>query len=128
MFIKNIISIEAASVLELTKTAKLIDVRSRSEWKNHGIPSCTNQEILLLPWRVCPLMEINNSFGEIINLEIQNKETILFFICKSGVRSLEAAKLASQMGYLYCYNIIDGTEGNFSGEGWKHNNLPWQSF
>ncbi|RYE06545.1 MAG: rhodanese-like domain-containing protein [Rickettsiaceae bacterium] len=128
MFVKNIVSTQAADILKLTKLARLIDVRSKSEWQNYGFPLYDSYKLLLLSWRIYPYMEINSSFEQIINLQIQNKKETLFFICKSGLRSLEAAECVKNMGYSNCYNIVDGTEGNFSGKGWKYNNLPWQNF
>ncbi|MGI4775857.1 MAG: rhodanese-like domain-containing protein [Janthinobacterium lividum] len=128
MVIKNITSIEAAKTLQLTNNAKLIDVRSEGEWKNYGIPEYDSFRLLLLPWRIFPSMEINSDFQKSINSQIKDKKAALFFICKSGFRSLEAAEFVKSLGYLDCYNVIDGTEGNVSGKGWKYNNLPWQSF
>ena len=56
--------------------------------------------------------------------KFQKKNNILI-ICRSGVRSMAAAKLLQQEGYTNLINISDGFEGNpVTGEGWKKSNLP----
>lgn len=54
------------------------------------------------------------------------KYLTLYFLCRSGHRSLMAANFMANIGYKNCYNIIDGFEGNLQNKGWKQNNLPWQ--
>jgi rhodanese-related sulfurtransferase len=53
-------------------------------------------------------------------------------LCRSGVRSVAAAKRATALG-LEAYNILDGFEGDPDGEahrgrkgGWRVHNLPWR--
>src|SRR4029079_1626779 len=57
----------------------------------------------------------------------------LFFICRSGGRSLSAAKAMAAMGYRACHNVAGGFEGPLNDErhrgalgGWKAAALPWQ--
>jgi rhodanese-related sulfurtransferase len=56
----------------------------------------------------------------------------LFFICRSGSRSLAAAKAMAAAGYRACHNVAGGFEGPLdderhrgSAEGWKAAGLPW---
>ena len=60
------------------------------------------------------------------------KDAALYFICRSGSRSRNAAIEATAGGYAHCYNVEDGFEGNLSPEGhrgtagsWKAEGLPW---
>ena len=56
----------------------------------------------------------------------------LFFICRSGGRSLAAAKAMAEAGYRSCHNVGGGFEGPLdedshrgSAGGWKATGLPW---
>jgi len=56
----------------------------------------------------------------------------LFFICRSGSRSLAAAKAMAAAGYRACHNVAGGFEGPLDderhrgyAEGWKAAGLPW---
>jgi rhodanese-related sulfurtransferase len=60
-------------------------------------------------------------------INIQDKKIPVLFLCRSGIRSLEAAQFASSIGYTDCYNILDGFQGTIKGAGWQKNNLPWKS-
>jgi len=54
-----------------------------------------------------------------------SKKDNVLIICRSGVRSMAAAKLLQEQGYKNLINISDGFEGNpATGEGWKKSNLP----
>jgi rhodanese-related sulfurtransferase len=56
----------------------------------------------------------------------------LLLLCRSGVRSIAAAKRATELG-LVAYNILEGFEGDandnghrgFKG-GWRTRGLPWR--
>jgi len=57
----------------------------------------------------------------------------IYFLCRSGVRSLAAAKAAQEAGYAHVYNITDGFEGPVDAtghrgtvSGWKASELPWR--
>ena len=54
----------------------------------------------------------------------------LFFICRSGSRSLAAAKAMAAEGYRACHNVAGGFEGPLDNQrhrvgGWKAAGLPW---
>ena len=59
-------------------------------------------------------------------------ETPVYFLCRSGVRSVAAATEATAAGWTRAYNIIDGFEGKFDAQGrrlvsgWKVAGLPWR--
>ena len=56
----------------------------------------------------------------------------MLFICRSGVRSDGAARVALEAGYSNCYNVLEGFEGDKDANGqrnriggWRHAGLPW---
>ena len=61
-----------------------------------------------------------------------NKDDVLLFLCRSGVRSRHAAKLATENGYTNCFDILEGFEGDKDAHGhrktvggWCRAGLPW---
>jgi rhodanese-related sulfurtransferase len=57
----------------------------------------------------------------------------VYFLCRSGVRSLAAAQAAQAAGFPNSYNVADGFEGSPDGDGhrghlsgWKADGLPWR--
>jgi len=79
-------------------------------------------------------MQVNSEFApQVEKLEGIAKDTPLFFLCRSGGRSHDAAVEMAKHGYTQCYNIIDGFEGEPDAtghrgmtNGWKQANLPWE--
>ncbi len=60
-------------------------------------------------------------------------EKPLFFMCRSGGRSLDAMNAMMARGYMDCHNIADGFEGDPDGQsqrgrssGWKASSLAWK--
>ena len=119
MKVQNISSIVAHDLLMDIKKSVLIDVRTEKEWQEVGVPAI--DKLILLTWRELPNMAINQEFEAKLTSQVHNKDTALFFLCRSGARSLEAANFANNIGYSNCYNIIDGFEGSPYGAGWKQN-------
>ena len=118
---------EALTLLQENPDARLIDVRSRAEWSWVGrIPGAVEIE-----WQFFPDMQANPVFLEQLSRKVP-KESPVMFICRSGVRSNQAAIAASESGYSKCFNILEGFEGekDSSGHrgvqgGWKVAGLPW---
>ncbi|HTN93676.1 MAG TPA: rhodanese-like domain-containing protein [Gallionella sp.] len=119
---------EAYEIRQSAPGSKLVDVRSRAEldWVG-GIPGAT-----LIEWASYPGMKTNPNF--IVQLEQQiDKEALVIFFCRSGVRSHHAAAAATRAGYSDCYNMLEGFEGdpdpskhrNTIG-GWRVAGLPWE--
>lgn len=116
----------------------LIDVRTKPEWEFVGIPDLSQlgKEPLLIEWKTYPDGQINPAFVEQLTARLQamgaTPETDLFFICRSGGRSLAAAKALAERGYRACHNVAGGFEGPVgpdrhrgSVSGWKAAGLPW---
>lgn len=131
-------ALEAFEALSSEPQAMLIDVRTKAEWGYVGIPdlSSIGKEILLVEWQSYPAMAVNEDFADVLAEELTRRgvgsETALFFLCRSGVRSLAAAKAMTAEGFDRCFNITGGFEGPMDeqrhrGEvdGWKAAGLPW---
>ena len=120
---------EASEVWKLAPGAKLVDVRTRAEWDWVGrIPGAEQIE-----WMSYPSNQPNTNFLAQLKHQV-DPEALVMFICRSGVRSHNAACLASEAGYAECYNVLEGFEGDkdVAGHrgtigGWRHAGLPWQS-
>ena len=104
-----------------------LDVRTEEEWNNVGKPDAEslNSKTLFISILVGPDRQKNENFvPEFLYKKVSKKDNVLI-ICRSGVRSMVAAKLLEQQGYKKLINISDGFEGNSAtGEGWKKSNLP----
>lgn len=115
--------------------ATLIDVRTQPEWVFSGLPNLNpiSKRVHTISWKLYPTMEVNTRFVEAVAEVVAEKNTPIYFLCKTGGRSMDAAIAMTQAGYRRCYNIADGFEGdrNEDGQrgslsGWKASNLPWE--
>lgn len=121
----EVTSVEAYEYLR-SYPALLIDVRTQSEWAQ-GVPniSKTQGKLITLSWKLAPNYAQNESFlAQLAGDYFIDRETPLFFICRSGGRSLDAAIAAQAAGYRYCFNVAGGFEGQPGITGWKLQ-LPW---
>ena len=106
--------------------AVLVDVRTDAEREWVGfVPGS-----LPAAWKQWPGMAMNPEFDAAIQAAAPGKK--LLMLCRSGVRSIAAAKRATELGR-EAYNVLEGFEGDrndrghrgFSG-GWRMRGLPWQ--
>jgi rhodanese-related sulfurtransferase len=92
---------------------------------------------LLVEWQTFPDQAIDPRFAERLAGELKalgvGLTDELFFICRSGSRSLAAAKAMAAIGYRACHNVACGFEGPLDDgrhrgdlAGWKAAGLPWQ--
>ena len=132
--IKNITSIECFNKLSEIYNSYLIDVRTGPEWIYVGVPdlSSLNKKVIFVSWQVYPEMGINKFFENQILQSNIKKDSNLYFICRSGKRSYNAAEFLTYRGFSNCFNVIDGFEGKLNYDrkralidGWQFNNLPW---
>jgi rhodanese-related sulfurtransferase len=121
--------------LRTDKSARLVDVRTNAEWAYVGLPDLeeTGEDPVLIPWQVFPSMQVNGHFTEHLRQAGLTPEHHLYFLCRSGARSLAAARAAQGAGFPNAYNIKDGFEGPPDEEGhrgqvagWKADGLPWR--
>ena len=130
---------QAWDTLQANEHAQLIDVRTRPEWSFVGLPdlSGTGREPILLEWQLYPSMGIDGTFAEKLEAELEKRgvpdDAPLLFLCRSGVRSANAAALMTSRGRAEAYNIEGGFEGPHdenrhrgTREGWKAQKLPWR--
>ena len=84
---------EAFSALKQEKDSYLIDVRTIAEWSFVGLPDLSEigKNVICLSWLTYPTMSVNSNFAEQLAAEIPDKGAKLFFLCKVGGRSLDAA-------------------------------------
>lgn len=115
--------------------ARLVDVRTDAEWNFVGLPDLSEagQQPVLISWQVYPSMQVNGSFAEHLRKAGLTPLNKIYFLCRSGARSLAAAQAAQAAGFAQAYNIADGFEGppDATGHrgtvaGWKAEGLPWR--
>jgi rhodanese-related sulfurtransferase len=108
--------------------AVLVDVRSDAEreWVGY-VPGAVP-----LAWKQWPGMVPNPGFDDGIRAVGEGGHKKLVLLCRSGVRSIAAAKRATELGF-EAYNILEGFEGNPDDQGhrgllggWRKRGLPWK--
>lgn len=107
--------------------AVLVDIRTDAEREWVGfIPGAVG-----LAWKQWPGMAINDGFGESLKAAVPPGKKVLL-LCRSGVRSIAAAKRATELG-MEAYNILEGFEGDPDEHaqrgrkgGWRMRGLPWR--
>ncbi|MES2984931.1 MAG: rhodanese-like domain-containing protein [Pseudomonadota bacterium] len=126
---------EAWSALSQSEHAQLIDVRTLAEWSFAGVPTVDSlgKVVKTISWKFYPNFDLNPRFIEQLETAVADKTAPLYFLCKTGGRSADAAIAATAAGYTHCYNIAGGFEGDINTNhqrgqvnGWKASRLPWQ--
>lgn len=107
--------------------AILVDVRTDAEREWVGfVPGAVP-----LPWKQWPGMAPNSAFDEgLLEAVPPGKKVVL--LCRSGTRSVAAARRAAEIG-IEAYNILEGFEGDPDEHaqrgrrgGWRLRGLPWR--
>ncbi len=113
-YVGDITPAEAWHMLESTGEAQLVDVRTQPEWTFSGLPelSSIGRTTITVSWKFYPSFELNAQFLAQLTQLVPDKSTPLLFICKTGGRSSDAAAAATAAGYVACYNIAGGFEGD----------------
>ncbi|MFV0681414.1 MBL fold metallo-hydrolase [Ottowia sp.] len=107
--------------------AVLVDVRTDAERAWVGfVPGAT-----AAAWKQWPGMALNPEFDTQVQVAAANGLPLLM-LCRSGVRSVAAARRATELG-LTAYNVLGGFEGDPDDHaqrghqnGWRHAGLPWR--
>jgi rhodanese-related sulfurtransferase len=118
--------------------AVLVDVRTKAEWSFVGVPdlSSVGKKLHLVEWQTFPAGQVDPQFADkltsVLEASSVGKDDEIFFICRSGGRSMSAARAMAAKGYLRCRNVADGFEGPLDPRrhrggtgGWKSAGLPW---
>jgi rhodanese-related sulfurtransferase len=125
---------EAWERLVRSPSAKLIDVRTEAEWKYVGEPvvKSAGRELVKVSWHLLPDMRVNPDFLDQLRGAV-SPDDVLLFLCRSGGRSLAAAKAAKRAGMKESYSVAGGFEGDLDENahrgnkaGWKCQGLPWR--
>jgi rhodanese-related sulfurtransferase len=115
--------------------AVLVDCRTRAEWSYVGAPDLAGigKTVIPIEWSSFPDGAVNADFITQLEEAGVDRSAPVFFLCRSGVRSVAAASAATAAGWTTAYNISDGFEGppDESGHrgtksGWKVAGLPWK--
>lgn len=125
---------EAWELLHTRTDAVLIDVRTDREWREIGVPDTES------PAGPPAFVEWTDSAGrpnprfvadlEALGLRAGGERPVVF-LCRSGVRSIHAARAATTAGLGPAYNVLEGFEGGLDAqgrrghEGWRAAGLPW---
>ena len=126
---------KAYELLQNNPKANLIDIRSSIEYLFVGHPVGA----VHIAWIDDPDWAINPDFvDEVTQLVSKNPaknplDNPLVLICRSGVRTLIAAKVLIESGFTDIIHIDEGFEGdrddNFHRStlgGWRYHGLPWE--
>ena len=115
--------------------ALLLDVRSGMEFHYVGHPVGA----VHVPWQEPPDWTENPGFVEQVGKALKQvshddtQDWTILTLCRSGQRSLTAARVLGEAGYKSVYNITEGFEGNMDNRrhrgtvnGWRFHGLPWE--
>ncbi len=128
--IENLDPKQSFALMQENPNAVMIDVRSKMEHTFVGRPVCN---IVHVAWKEFPDWQINQQFVAQVSQVVVDKATPILLLCRSGVRSLEAANLLEKSGFTQLINILEGFEGNLDAAkhrsttgGWRFHGLPWE--
>jgi rhodanese-related sulfurtransferase len=133
--VENVAPTQTWEVLQADESAQLVDVRTDVEWNFVGLPelSAAGKQPILIPWQVYPTMQRNPGFEDNLRDAGLTADNKIYFICRSGARSMAAAEAARAAGFPHVFNVADGFEGppDAAGHrgttaGWKADDLPWR--
>lgn len=123
---------EAWAMLGDDPAAVLVDVRTEAEWNFVGVPVLDElgRQARFAQWITFPGGDPNPDFLAQVTAELDRGSPVLL-LCRSGARSLAAAKALTDAGYGPAYNITAGFEGPIDeaghrSGGWRHSGLPWR--
>ncbi len=133
--VENVSPTRVWEALKSDPQAQLVDVRTDAEWNFVGIPDLADagKQPVLIPWQLYPSMQPNDSFVEHLRQAGLTPKHHLYFLCRTGGRSLAAARAAQAAGFPDSFNIAEGFEGppdpdghRGTEAGWKAEGLPWR--
>ncbi len=126
---------QAWKLLSDNAQAVLVDVRTDAEWRFVGVPdlSSLGRDVVYIEWNRTDGQRNENFLAELSETVPDDAEDRpVVFLCRSGNRSISAAKAATEAGIAPSYNVLDGFEGHLDdaghrgGAGWRATGLPWK--
>ncbi|HEX3574835.1 MAG TPA: rhodanese-like domain-containing protein [Rhodopila sp.] len=133
--VENVAPTKTWEALQANESARLVDVRTDAEWNFVGVPDlgAAAKQAILIPWQMYPTMQRNSAFEDNLRQAGLTPDHAIYFICRSGARSMAAAEAARAAGFPHVFNVADGFEGppDMQGHrggvaGWKADGLPWR--
>jgi rhodanese-related sulfurtransferase len=133
--VRNVSCQDAWSALTADPAAALVDCRTEAEWQQIGLPDLgeAGKKPVLACWQYLPGGALNPGFVQELAGAGLTPGQPIYFLCRSGARSLAAAEAAAAAGYGPVFNIAEGFEGppDAMGRrgtlaGWKAMGLPWE--
>ena len=105
---------------------RLVDVRTAPEVRYVGcVPGALQAE-----WHGSDREQVDRFLHDL--KAVARPDDVLLLLCRSGVRSHHAARVAHDAGYQDVFNVLEGFEGqrNHSHQrgfidGWRSHGLPW---
>jgi len=127
--IENLTPQQSWDLMQSDSNAIMIDVRTKMEHTFLGRPL----NAVHVPWKEAPEWTLNTAFVAQVEQVVIDKSAPVLLLCRSGVRSLEAASALENAGYTHLINILDGFEGALDDNkhrgnisGWRYSQLPWE--
>ena len=127
---------QAWDLLATDGRALLVDVRTEREWQEIGVPETPPEtEPPAFVWWTDPAGRPNPAFVQSLverGLEPGDGRPVVL-LCRSGVRSVHAARALTAAGLGPAYNVVEGFEGGIDasgrrgGSGWRAAGLPWRT-
>jgi rhodanese-related sulfurtransferase len=125
---------QAWKLLSENPEAVLVDVRTDAEWRIVGVPdlSSLGRDVVYIEWNSANGTRNENFMTELRERVPARADRPVVFLCRSGNRSIGAAKAATEAGIAPSYNVLDGFEGHLDdvghrgGTGWRAIGLPWK--
>lgn len=122
---------EAWELLQSNPKVKLVDVRTNAERDWVGRVAVPESQHAAVQWSLYPGGVPNADFAQQLSAVAQ-RDDVLLFLCRSGVRSKSAARVATEIGYPNAFDILEGFEGDRDADGhrktiggWCKAGLPW---
>ncbi len=127
---------QAWELLAADPEAVLVDVRTCAEWVYVGVPDTAplDRDLVRVEWVSFPAGTRNPEFVKGLRAAglAPGDGRPVVFLCRSGQRSIGAARAATSAGLGPAYNVLDGFEGGLDAAGhrgaagWRAEGLPWR--
>ncbi len=126
---KHLLPTEAWSLLQSQPDALLIDVRMKVEFDYVGHPP----DAVNIPWFEFPSEEPDpDAFVAAVQAVAGDINRPIVLLCRSGSRTVKAARCLDAAGFTQVINVLDGFEGELDDDlhrctetGWRFCGLPW---
>ena len=127
---RNLLPKEAWALVQGDPDALFVDVRMEIEALYVGRPPGVH----MIAWYEYPSLQPEpEKFVAAVSQEAGRKDRPVVLICRSGVRTVAAARALEQAGFTDVSNVLHGFEGGLDDKfhrstqsGWRFDGLPWE--